>query len=184
MSFQNHDRLDTQSPKTRNPWAWVPSLYFAEGVPYVLVNVVSVIMYKRLGASLSEIGFWTSLLYLPWVIKPLWGPLVDLYWTKRRWSALMQVMMGLLFGVAALSLLTASPLWWWLSLAALGVTGRVLVVLGDGDGVAARSFRNLPEVQLINSRELNAYDVLVNDCVVFTRDNLPTTAVAEAEEAK
>ena len=70
------------------------------------------------------------------------------------------------------------------ALAALGVTGRVLVVLGDGDGVAARSFRNLPEVQLINSRELNAYDVLVNDCVVFTRDNLPTTAVAEAEEAK
>ena len=71
------------------------------------------------------------------------------------------------------------------ALAALGATGRVLVVLTDGDGVAARSFRNLPEVQIINSRELNAYDVLVNDYVVFTKDNLPTSVpAADAEEAK
>ena len=62
----------------------------------------------------------------------------------------------------------------------------MLVVLTDGDGVAARSFRNLPEVQVINSRELNAYDVLVNDYVVFTQDNLPTSVAAAttAEEAK
>ena len=74
------------------------------------------------------------------------------------------------------------------ALAALGATGRVLVVLTDGDAVAARSFRNLPEVQVINSRELNAYDVLVNDFVVFTQDNLPTsvpsTSTENAEEAK
>ena len=71
------------------------------------------------------------------------------------------------------------------ALAALGAEGRVLVVLTDGDGVAARSFRNLPEVQVINSRELNAYDVLVNDCVVFTKANLPSSvATADAEEAK
>jgi large subunit ribosomal protein L4 len=74
------------------------------------------------------------------------------------------------------------------ALAALGTEGRVLVVLTDGDGVAARSFRNLPEVQIINSRELNAYDVLVNDYVVFTKDNLPTSVPAEAaaseEDAK
>ncbi len=72
------------------------------------------------------------------------------------------------------------------ALVALGTTGRVLVVLTDGDGVAARSFRNLPEVQVINSRELNAYDVLVNDYVVFTQDNLPTSVASAttAEEAK
>ncbi|WP_421121223.1 50S ribosomal protein L4 [Aquihabitans daechungensis] len=72
------------------------------------------------------------------------------------------------------------------ALAALGTEGRVLVVLTDGDGVAARSFRNLPEVQVINSRELNAYDVLVNDYVVFTQDNLPTSVASDtnAEEAK
>jgi len=68
------------------------------------------------------------------------------------------------------------------ALAALGASGRVLVVLNDGDGVAARSFRNLPEVQVINARELNAYDVLVNDFVVFTQDNLPTTAPAEEDQ--
>ena len=71
------------------------------------------------------------------------------------------------------------------ALGALGAQGRILVVLTDGDGVAARSFRNLPEVQIINSRELNAYDVLVNDCIVFTQDNLPTSVpTADAEEAK
>lgn len=72
------------------------------------------------------------------------------------------------------------------ALAALGTEGRVLVVLTDDDAVAARSFRNLPEVQVINSRELNAYDVLVNDFVVFTQANLPTSvpAAANAEEAK
>ena len=66
------------------------------------------------------------------------------------------------------------------ALEALGATGRVLVVLADGDAVAARSFRNLPEVQLIAARELNAYDVLVNDCVVFTQATLPSSAAAEA----
>jgi len=66
------------------------------------------------------------------------------------------------------------------ALTALGVEGRVLVVLNDGDGVAARSFRNLPEVQIINARELNAYDVLVNDVVVFTKDNLPTSVTTES----
>lgn len=68
------------------------------------------------------------------------------------------------------------------ALAALGAEGRVLVVLTDGDGVAARSFRNLPEVQIINARELNAYDVLVNDTIVFTKDNLPTTVSTGAGE--
>lgn len=66
------------------------------------------------------------------------------------------------------------------ALEALGADGRVLVVLADGDAVAARSFRNLPEVQLIAARELNAYDVLVNDCVVFTQATLPSSAAAEA----
>lgn len=72
------------------------------------------------------------------------------------------------------------------ALAALGTEGRVLVVLTDDDAVAARSFRNLPEVQVINSRELNAYDVLVNDYVVFTQANLPTSVASatNAEEAK
>lgn len=74
----------------RNPWVWIPSLYFAQGIPYVMVMTVSVIMYKRLGISNTDIALYTSWLYLPWVIKPLWSPLVDLLGTKRLWTVVMQ----------------------------------------------------------------------------------------------
>ncbi len=85
----------------RSPWAWVPSLYFAEGIPYVIVMVVSVIMYKRLGISNTDIALYTSWLYLPWVIKPLWSPVVDLLKTKRLWIIIMQLFIGAgLAGVA------------------------------------------------------------------------------------
>ena len=67
----------------RNPWAWIPSLYFAEGLPYVVVMTLSVIMYKRLGVSNTDIALFTSWLYFPWVIKPIWSPFVDLIKTKR-----------------------------------------------------------------------------------------------------
>jgi PAT family beta-lactamase induction signal transducer AmpG len=90
---------DTQ-PK-RTPWVWIPSLYFAEGLPYVVVMIVSVIMYKRLGVSNTEIALYTSWLYLPWVIKPLWSPLVDILKTKRHWIIAMQLLVGAgLAGVA------------------------------------------------------------------------------------
>jgi len=85
----------------RNPWYWVPSLYLAEGLPYVVVMTVSVIMYKSLDISNTEIALYTSWLYLPWVIKPLWSPIVDLLKTKRFWILLMQFCIGAgLAGVA------------------------------------------------------------------------------------
>ena len=87
--------------KTRNPWSWIPSLYFAEGMPYIVVMTVSVIMYKRLGLSNTDIALYTSWLYLPWVIKPLWSPVVDLLRTKRLWIVAMQLLIGAgLAGVA------------------------------------------------------------------------------------
>ena len=76
----------------KNPWSWIPTLYFAEGLPYVLVMTVSVIMYKNLGISNAEIAFYTSWLYLPWVIKPFWSPFVDLLKTKRWWITSMQLL--------------------------------------------------------------------------------------------
>ncbi len=86
---------------SKNPWSWIPTLYFAEGMPYVIVMVVSVIMYKRLGISNSDIALYTSWLYLPWVIKPLWSPIVDLLKTKRFWIITMQLIIGAgLAGVA------------------------------------------------------------------------------------
>ncbi len=88
-------------PKSRNPWAWIPTLYFAEGIPYVVVMTVSVIMYKKLGVSNTGIALYTSWLYLPWVIKPLWSPLVDVLRTKRFWIVAMQLLIGAgLAGVA------------------------------------------------------------------------------------
>ncbi len=86
---------------SRTPWAFIPSLYFAEGLPYVLINTVSVILYKRMGVDNASIAFWTSWLYLPWVIKMFWGPVVDIYSTKRVWILSTQAAMSLcLFGIA------------------------------------------------------------------------------------
>ncbi len=101
--------MSTQSrPKTRNPWLWVPSLYFAEGIPYVIVMTVSVIMYKRLGISNTDIALYTSWLYLPWVIKPLWSPVVDLLRTKRFWIITMQLIIGAGLAGVALTLPTSN----------------------------------------------------------------------------
>src|SRR5512140_2617325 len=89
---------------SRNPWLWVPSLYFSEGIPYVIVMTMSVIMYKRLGISNTDIALYTSWLYLPWVIKPLWSPIVDLLGTKRRWILVMQGIIAVVLAAVALSI--------------------------------------------------------------------------------
>lgn len=78
----------------RTPWSWIPSLYFAEALPYVAVMSLSVIMYKRMGISNTDIALYTSWLYLPWVIKPVWSPFVDLLKTKRWWVVSMQLLIG------------------------------------------------------------------------------------------
>lgn len=98
----------TSLPKKRNAWAWVPSLYFAEGLPYVVVMMVSVIMYKRLGISNTDIALYTSWLYLPWVIKPFWSPVVDLLKTKRQWIIVMQLFIGAGFAGIAMTIPVSS----------------------------------------------------------------------------
>ena len=80
--------------KNRSPWAWIPSLYFAEGLPYVVVMTLSVILYKRMEVSNTDIALYTSWLYFPWVIKPIWSPFVDLIRTKRWWIYAMQLLIG------------------------------------------------------------------------------------------
>ena len=88
---------------SRNPWLWVPSLYFSEGIPYVIVMTMSVVMYKRLGISNTDIALYTSWLYLPWVIKPLWSPFVDITRTKRFWVVAMQFLVSLGLALVAFS---------------------------------------------------------------------------------
>src|SRR3989339_294944 len=92
--------------ESRNPWTYVPTTYFAEGLPYMLVNALAVIVYKKMDVSNTMIAFWTSWLYLPWVIKMLWGPLIDMYSTKRNWIIWTQALMAVAVLLSALSLKT------------------------------------------------------------------------------
>lgn len=92
-----------------NPWWWIPTLYFAEGIPYFIVNNISVIMFNNMGMPKGEMAMFTSLLYLPWVIKPLWSPFVDIIKTKRWWVAAMQIVMSFAFAALAFSLPHPSP---------------------------------------------------------------------------
>jgi PAT family beta-lactamase induction signal transducer AmpG len=86
------------------PWLWIPMLNFASGFPYAIIISVSVIMYKNLGISNEDIGIYTSLLYLPWVIKPLWSPFIELHGTKRKWFLSMQLLISIAFLIVGLTL--------------------------------------------------------------------------------
>ena len=94
----------TNAAIPRNLWWWIPSLYFGQGIPYVVVMTLSVIMYKKLGISNTDIALYTSWLYLPWVIKPLWAPFVDMFRTKRFWIVSMQLLIGALLAGVALTI--------------------------------------------------------------------------------
>ena len=90
-----------ENKKNISPWTWIPSLYLAEGLPYGMVVIASVIMYTNLGLATDKAVFYTSLLYLPWVVKPFWSPFVDILKTKRWWIFTMQLLIGIGFaGIA------------------------------------------------------------------------------------
>lgn len=98
-----NSKLANRNLKKDSPWAWVPTLYFAEGLPYIAVMTLSLVMYKRMGISNAEVALYTGWLNLPWVVKPLWSPFVDLVRTKRWWVVAMQMLIGAaLAGIAFL----------------------------------------------------------------------------------
>ncbi len=96
-----------QTNKSPNAWAWIPSLYYIQGLPYFMAVDVSGLMYKVLGVANTEMAFYTSWLYLPWLIKPFWSPFIDMFQTKRFWIWFMQFLMGICFAGVALSLPTS-----------------------------------------------------------------------------
>jgi len=96
-----------EQKRSRTPWLWVPSLYVAEGLPNVIVMTVAVVMYLQMGLTDSEIALYTGWLALPWVIKPLWSPFVDLFRTKRWWVLAMQILLGSSLGGVAFTLNTS-----------------------------------------------------------------------------
>ena len=91
-----------ETRKDRSPWGWVPTLYFFQGVPYSIVMITSGLIYKTMGISIASFAFWTSLLYLPWAIKPLWSPYIDVVSTKRNWVVWTQLALGVAFVAAGI----------------------------------------------------------------------------------
>ena len=102
--------MPTQPSQHNKPWSWVPTLYFTEALPYFVVVMLSTILYKRFGLNNAEIAFYTAWFYLPWVIKPLWSPFVELIATKRYWILSMQWLLGIGFALVALTLPLANYL--------------------------------------------------------------------------
>ncbi len=102
-------------PSSQRPWVWIPTLYLAEGLPYALVTTVSVVLYKNLEVSNTAIAFYTGWLYLPWVLKPLWSPIVDLLKTRRQWIWMTQLLLGA--GLAGVALTIPTPYFFQLTLA-------------------------------------------------------------------
>lgn len=88
----------------RSPITWVPTAYFAMGLPFVVLNMVTVLMFKGLGVEDKLITFWTSLILLPWTLKPLWSPFLELFKTKKFFVILTQLVTGVTFGLVAFSL--------------------------------------------------------------------------------
>ena len=96
--------MDTQDTKKRHPAFWIPTTWFAMGLPFVALAAASAIMYKNMGISNTQIAFWTSLIMLPWTLKPLWGPFLEMFKTKKFFVYTTQIFTGCLFGLVALSL--------------------------------------------------------------------------------
>ena len=93
--------------KKRNPWAWIPTLYFAQGIPFIFINMVTMVLFTQLGMSETDATLYTGWLYLPWVIKPFWGPIVDVIRTKRWWTVAMQICVAV--GLAAIAFTLPLP---------------------------------------------------------------------------
>lgn len=117
-----------------SPWSWVTTLNFAEGIPNAIVVTMSVLMYKNLGVSNTKTALFTSLIYLAWVIKPLWSPIVDIVATKRKWILWMELAMGVAFGATAFLLLTP-----WFFVPTLILLGLVAFMSATHD-IAADGF--------------------------------------------
>ena len=110
---------DNSKQQSRNPWSWVPTLYFYQGIPYSIVMITSGLIYKTMGVSIATFAFWTSLLYLPWTIKPLWSPYIDMISTKRNWILWTQLVLGLSFILVGISM--QLPGYFFISMAIFGI---------------------------------------------------------------
>ena len=96
--------MEPNKTNGRSPISWVPTLYFAMGMPFVVLNMVCVLMFKGLDVSDAQIALWTSIIMFPWTLKPLWSPLLEMYKTKKFFVIVTQIATGCIFGLVALAL--------------------------------------------------------------------------------
>ncbi len=96
--------MNTVQQNKVNPWVWIPTLYFAQGIPFIFINMVTMVLFTQLGMSETSAALYTGWLYLPWVIKPFWGPIVDIIRTKRWWTVTMQMCIAIGLGAIAFTL--------------------------------------------------------------------------------
>ncbi len=110
---------NNNTQKSQNPWSWIPSLYFFQGIPYSIVMITSGLIYKTMGISVAAFAFWTSLLYLPWAIKPVWSPYIEIVSTKRNWIIWTQLLLGIAF--IAVGLAMQIPFFFPVTIAVFGI---------------------------------------------------------------
>jgi len=125
--------MTTEGTKDKRPALWVPTLYFAEGLPFVAIATVSTLMYKSMGISDAQIAFFTTLVMWPWTLKPLWGPVLEMFKTKKHFVIATQLIAGVGFGLVALSL--SLPAFFTYSLVLFGIlafTGATHDIAADG----------------------------------------------------
>lgn len=130
---RNRHATPPEAAVAPSPWRWVPSLYVVQGLPYAVVMTLAVVLYKNLGVSNTDIALVTSGMYLPWVLKPLWSPLVELWGTPRRWIVALQALLGGCF--ALMAVLLPGPWWWGASIAllwAVAVASATHDIAADG----------------------------------------------------
>lgn len=119
--------------QSNNPVLWVPTVYFAMGLPFVPLSMVSVLMFSDMGISNTQIAFWTSLIMLPWTLKPLWSPFLEMFKTKKHFVVITEMVTGIAFALVALSL--PLPSFFTYAIAIMGVmafSGATHDIAGDG----------------------------------------------------
>lgn len=132
--------MKTTTTARRSPVTWIPTLYFAMGMPFVVLNMVCTLMYKGMGVSDTQIAFWTSLIMLPWTLKPLWSPLLEMYKTKKFFVVATQLLTGAVFALAAFAL--QQPTFFAVTIAMLAViamSGATHDIAADGTYMSALS---------------------------------------------
>jgi MFS transporter, PAT family, beta-lactamase induction signal transducer AmpG len=132
--------MSNSTARRAHPWLWVPTLYFAEGTPMIAVSMVAAVMYKNLGVSNADIALYTGMMYLPWTIKPLWAPIVEIVRTKRFFVISMELVMAVTF--VALGLALRMPSFLALTIGLFWVTGFASAtqdIAADGVYIASMS---------------------------------------------